>query len=443
MPPSGPIMESTASVLSLLTAFESPNVTHVSADGRWPIVWDRARGCHVWSPEGRKYLDLTAAFGVAAAGHSNARVVKAGQKQLARLAHAMGDVHPHPLKAHLARELSRWTFERWQAGTGRTVFGNSGFEAVEAALKTARLATGKPGVLAFEGAYHGLGYGALNATHRDLFRRPFLDQIGGFATFVPFPENQEGHPRGATVDDVLERIDRQLRRRAIGAVLLEPIQVRGGVRIPASGFLHALRQVCEPRGVLLILDEIYTGLGRTGRWFACEHEGVVPDVICVGKALTGGFPLSACIGRNELMERAWPRSAGEAMHTSTFLGHPVGCAMALAQLAELRRRNLAQRAARLEPVLKQALEIAAARTRNHVASVRIRGLLAGLELRHHDGTPAGAAAFAVVQRLLAEGFVLLPEGASGEVIGITPPLIIPEKELLRATRALGRALAGD
>src|SRR2546429_1789499 len=159
---------------------------------------------------GKKYLDLTAAFGVAAAGHANPRVVKAGQRQMSKLLHAMGDVHPHALKAHLARELSRITFERWtvaadvrrrnpgrkgsvrllsSAATGKTIFCNSGFEAVEAALKTAMLATGKRGIIAFEGAYHGLGYGALNATHRQHFRGPFRSQLGEFGFFVPFPES--------------------------------------------------------------------------------------------------------------------------------------------------------------------------------------------------------------------------------------------------------------
>jgi 4-aminobutyrate aminotransferase-like enzyme len=173
--------------LDLLRAYESRNVTFMEADGSWPIVWTRARGTHVWDAEGRKYLDLTAAFGVAAAGHTNPRVVRAGQRQMATLLHAMGDVHPHPLKAELARELSKITFERWHVdakakgkrqkakkltATGKTIFCNSGFEAVEAALKTAALATGKRGVIAFAGAYHGLGYGALNATHREHFRAP-------------------------------------------------------------------------------------------------------------------------------------------------------------------------------------------------------------------------------------------------------------------------------
>ena len=145
------------STLELLRRFESRNVTHIEPDGSWPIVWQKARGVHVWDEGGRKYLDLTAAFGVAAAGHANPRTVRAAQKQMAELLHAMGDVHPHALKAQLARELSRITFERWRVGEGKVIFGNSGFEAVEAALKTAHLATKNPEILAFEGAYHGLG----------------------------------------------------------------------------------------------------------------------------------------------------------------------------------------------------------------------------------------------------------------------------------------------
>src|SRR5436190_16423835 len=155
----------TRQTLALLRAYESRNVTFIAPDGSWPIVWKRAKGVHVWDADGKRYLDLTAAFGVAAAGHSNPRVVEAGQEQMARLLHAMGDVHPHARKAELARELSRLTFERWTASapaserkTGKTIFCNSGFEAVEAALKTSMLTGGRYGVIAFAGAYHGLGY---------------------------------------------------------------------------------------------------------------------------------------------------------------------------------------------------------------------------------------------------------------------------------------------
>src|ERR1035437_8534145 len=351
----------TRQTLQLLRAYESRNVTFVEPDGSWPIVWERAKGVHVWDADGKKYLDLTAAFGVAAAGPANPNVVKAGQKQMARLLHAMGDVHPHALKAQLARELSRITFERWakknrqsaigNRQSGKVIFSNSGFEAVESALKTAMLATGKHGVIAFEGAYHGLGYGALNATHREHFRSPFRSQLREFAHFVPFPfssrssRGEEAHSKiGNKTEpihigcyEIEEKIRQVFRREIIGGILIEPIQARGGINVPPKEFLPLLRKLCDEHGALHIADEIYTGFGRTGKWFACEHTGVMPDLICLGKALTGGFPLSACVGRADLIDAAWPASTGEAIHTSTFLGHPVGCAMALAQIAEIKR----------------------------------------------------------------------------------------------------------
>src|SRR6185295_11714911 len=146
------------------------------------------------------------------------------------------------------------------------------------------------------------------------------------------------------------------RRKRIGAILVEPIQVRGGINIPPAEFLPMLRNLCDEHEALLILDEIYTGFGRTGKWFACEHSGVVPDLICLGKALTGGFPLSACVGKADVMDAAWPKSQGEAIHTSTFLGHPVGCAMALAQIAEIEKQDLVQRSADLGKFLTVALK---------------------------------------------------------------------------------------
>ena len=249
----------TRQVLELLQRHESRNITFIDPDGTWPIVWERAKGVHVWDAEGRKYLDLTAAFGVASAGHANPRVVRAGQAQMAKLLHAMGDVHPHALKAELARELSRITFERWSKSrvTGKTIFCNSGFEAVEAALKTARLATGRKGIIAFEGAYHGLGYGALNATHREHFRGGFRDQLREFGQFVPFPKR--------SLVGLEDRLTKLLRGKSTGAILVEPMQARGGIHIPPRGFLRLLRRLCDEHGALLILDEIYTGFGRTLR----------------------------------------------------------------------------------------------------------------------------------------------------------------------------------
>ena len=365
-----------------LRRFESRNVTFIEPNGSWPIVWERANGMRVWDDAGREYLDFTAAFAVAAAGHANPRIVAAGQRQMARLLHAMGDVHPHALKADLARELSRITFQRLAKRTGKTIFCSSGFEAVEAALKTAHLATGRTRVIAFEDAYHGLGYGALNATWRSDFRSPF----------------------------------------------------------PPPGFLKLLRNVCNKHGALLICDEVYTGFGRTGRWFASEHFGVAPDVFCLGKALTGGFPLSACVGRADVMDRAWPESTGEAIHTSTFLGHPVGCAMAMASLREIKSRKLTERSAEMGRLFLEELRCLAKRLGRERCRARGVGLMLALELFHGDGTPAADIALGVIRRLLRDGFILLPEGDPANILSFTPPLTVGKSHITKLIRALGRAL---
>ncbi|MEJ5238743.1 aspartate aminotransferase family protein [Limisphaera sp. VF-2] len=431
-------MGGNADWLRRLARYEARNVTFVDPDGRWPVVWERARGVWVWDVEGRRYLDLTAAFGVAAAGHANPKVVRAACTQARRLLHGMGDVHPHPPKVELARALSRWTYERWTRGTtrrahGRVILGCSGFEAVEVALKTAMRATGRAGVVAFEGSYHGLGYGALNVTHREYFWRPFEAQLRRFGSFVTYPR------RAADLDEVWVQLDRAHRRRPVGAVLVEPVQGRGGIRVPPPEFLPMLRQWCEARGALLVVDEVFTGFGRTGAWFACEHSRVVPDLICLGKALTGGFPLSACVGRAEVMDAAWPASEGEALHTSTFQGHPVGCAMALAHLEELHRLKLAARAARVGEWLMERLR-ALPGLPGLEREVRGLGLMVGMELRWRDGRPATAVVVETLKRMLERGFLMLPEGAAGEVLAWTPPLTVPQRWLERAVTALEESL---
>ena len=413
----------------------------MDGDGSWPIVWDRAKGVHVWDAEGKKYLDLTAAFGVAAAGHANTNVVRAGQKQMATLLHAMGDVHPHALKAQLAKKLSEITFERWSRITnhesritGKVIFGSSGFEAVEAALKTAMLATGKRGVIAFEDAYHGLGYGTLNTTHREHFRSPFRAQLREFGSFVKFPKAKTDLP-------ALEKSLRQIfRREKIGTILVEPIQARGGCNIPPVEFLPLLRKVCDEFGALLILDEIYTGFGRTGKWFASEHSKTIPDLICLGKALTGGFPLSACIGRAKVMDAAWPASNGEAIHTSTFLGHPVGCAMALAQIQEIQKLKLPECSAAHGKFLLGELQKFQVSGFRFQVSARGLGLMVGMEINLPDGNPATEIALSAIKKLLHRGYIFLPEGEHGNIISFTPPLTISTTQLKRAVSELEKIL---
>jgi len=460
----------TQQTIQLLRDYESRNVLFTEPDGSWPIVWERAKGVHVWDAEGKKYLDLTAAFGVSAAGHANPNCVKAGQKQMAKLLHAMGDVHPHALKAQLAQKLSQITFERWSKNpdarrqtpnpiTGKVIFSNSGFEAVESALKTAALATKRRGVIAFTGAYHGLGSGALNVTHREFFRSPFQFQLREFGHFATFPK------KPADLATVEFQIRNFFRRERIGAILVEPVQARGGCNIPPPEFLPLLRKLCDEHGALLILDEIYTGFGRTGKWFACEHGSgtrvspvssgggkdphgqdaratTIPDLICLGKALTGGFPLSACVGRADLMDAAWPASSGEAIHTSTFLGHPVGCAMALAQIAEIEKMNLPEHSAELGAHLLQRLQSEISNLKFRIQT-RGLGLMAAVELNLPDGKPATAAAIQAIKTLLQRGYIFLPEGEHANIISFTPPLTITQAQLTKAVAALQKVLTTD
>ncbi len=413
----------------------------MAKDHTWPIVWEKARGMYVRDVEGKRYLDLTAAFGVAACGHAPREIVQAGSKQLKKLLHAMGDVHPHEGKANLAKELSRWTFERWSKKSnsspslrlkGKSILCNSGFEAVEAALKTAHLATRKTEVIAFKSAYHGLGYGSLSVTHRDHFKGNFLSQLKSFGQFVTFPTEKQ------QLNSVLSDIQKRLKSGLVGAVLLEPIQSRAGERIPPKGFLTELRKLCDTHSVCLIADEIYTGFGRTGDWFACEHEKVIPDLICVGKALTGGFPMSACIGRSELMDEAWPKSQGEAIHTSTYLGHPVGCAMALAQLKLLKEMNLAIIAKSSGKFWKNQLKTALKPWGERVR-IRGRGLMIGIEIVSEKTLPSEVVV-AWATQLLQEGIIVLPTGDQSEVLGLSPPLIISQKQMKHATRLLAKTL---
>lgn len=395
-----------------LRRVESPNITYVTEDG--PIYWQRALGSEVWDTGGKRYIDFSSAFGVASIGHCHPEVALAIEKQSRLLIAGMGDVHPTELKVLL--------LERLRAIFGvpaRGILSSTGSEAVESALKTAMFVTGKPGVIAFEGAYHGLGYGALAATSRSVFRQPFLEQLGIPVMHAPFPETEE------EIATSLALVEVKLAEGATGAVLIEPIQGRGGIRVPAAGFLRRLYDLTQTHGALFILDEILTGLGRTGAMLACQHEDVLPDIVCLGKALGGGLPISAAIGRSEVMD-VWPESNGEAIHTSTFLGHPLACRSALATLEVIEHEQLCGRAARLGAMIAERL--AAWRPRG-------RGLMIGLPLA------TARQAQRVVRTALERGLILLMDGDDGNVVELLPPLTTPEPLLDEGLAILESCLA--
>jgi len=389
-----------------LARVESRNVTCLVPEP--PIFWERARASNVFDVDGNRFVDLGAGFGVTNLGHGHPRVVEAVQRQAATLLHAMGDVHPAAAKVELLEALAA----RFPGGgPARSVLGSSGSDAVEIALKTALLATGRPGIVAFEHAYHGLTFGALEVTWRPLFRERFARRLTAPVAFARFGD--------------VESVAAAARACAapVGCVLVEPIQGRGGERIPPDGFLRALRALCDHEGWLLVADEVYTGFGRTGRLFGVDHEDVVPDLLCVGKGLASGMPISACIGRAEWMD-AWPASEGEALHTQTFLGHPPGCAAALASLAVLDEEKLPERAA-AEGARALARLRASLTGQPGIRDVRGRGLLLAIEHEHPER------ALAACSEALRRGVICLPSGDAGEVVALTPPLTI-EPEILDA-----------
>ena len=421
-----------------LSVVESRNVTHLTSES--PVFWEEARGANVRDVDGNVFLDLTGAFGVSAAGHGPDGVVDGIQEQAGRLIHGMGDVQPPAKKLEFLEAL---------AGLGpwpdsRAILGSSGTEAVEAAMKTALLATGKPGVLAFEGAYHGLTLGSLAATHREDFRGPFLSRLYEGVRFAPFPDR---HDDQRSIERGLDKVRWLLREGdggdEMGAVIIEPIQGRAGVRIPPPGYLQALAELVWDAKALLIFDEIFTGLGRTGALFAFQHEGVVPDILCLGKGLGGGLPLSACVGPAKIMD-AWPPSRGEAIHTSTFLGNPLSCAAGLAFLEELERGQLVTRSRILGEKLLKRLAANLAEVPG-VGEVRGRGLFIGVDLRNPStGKPLKGAAARAANLALQEGLLVLPAGEYGQVLELSPPLVVTEEQLEwavpRLVDAIRRAL---
>jgi len=399
-----------------LGAVESRNV--ICVDPEPPIFWERASGSNVWDVDGNRFVDLTAAFGVSNAGHAHPRISQAVAEQAKRLMHGLGDVHPSPVRLELLEALVR----HYPGGVpARAILGSSGSDAVEMALETALLATGAAGVVAFEGAYHGVSLGARDVTWRPIFREPFAARLPGLTAFARFGEAQD-----------VRRAARDCGAR-VGAVLVEPIQGRGGERIPPDGFLSELREICDAEGWLLIADEVYTGFGRTGRWFACDHEGVIPDLLCVAKGLASGMPISACLGRAETMD-AWPTSDGEALRTQTFLGHPPSCAAALASIAVLEDEKLVEHAADLGTIALARLRERCA-GRPEIRDVRGRGLLLAVEVDTAERADRTCA------RALASGLIVLPSGDDGRVISICPPLCIDRSLLELAIDLLIEAIA--
>jgi 4-aminobutyrate aminotransferase-like enzyme len=398
-----------------LARCEAPGINTLGGDGAPALVWRAACGANVLDVDGNRFVDLTSGFGAATIGHRHPRVVAAAAQQATELLHGLGDVAAHPARIALAARLCALA----PVDSPRVHFAVSGADAVEIAWKTALLATGRQRLLAFDPGYHGLTLGALAATSRAEFRAPFAPQLSPHVDRLPF---------ACALDLVAERLGAGEAAGGVAAVLVEPIVGREGVLVPPAGWLAGLSRLCREAGAVLILDEILTGFGRTGRLFACEHEAVRPDLLCCGKGLGGGLPIAAVIGGAGLMN-AW-RTDGEALHTGTFVAHPLACAAALATLDVLADERLVARAEALGETIRATLS----RVLPAGVALRGRGALWGLEL------PDAESARRLVDALRSRGLLLLRGGPAGRVVELLPPLVVTEAQLGFALAALADEL---
>jgi acetylornithine/N-succinyldiaminopimelate aminotransferase len=369
---------------------------------RWPLEIESGSGAIIFDTRGRSYIDLVGGIAVASVGHAHPAVVEAIAAQAARLIHVSNLYETRPQK-ELAGRLSEIT------GGMQAFLCNSGAEAIECALKLARKwgrSAGKDRVIAAEGGFHGRTFGALAATGQPSKQEPFAPMLEGIA-HVPY-----GDPEAlaAAVDE------------RVAAVLLEPIQGEAGVVVPPPGYLAEARATCDRHGALLVLDEIQTGLGRTGSWLACEHDGVVPDVVCLAKALAGGLPMGACLASPEVASTFTPGD-----HATTFGGGPVQSAAALATLEVLESENLLDRAVTLGAHARRRLGAIFGAGR-----VRGRGLLIGIDFMAPLARRVAAAA-------LDAG--VLVNDCTPDVVRLAPPLVIAEAELDDALTVLEKVWA--
>jgi acetylornithine/succinyldiaminopimelate/putrescine aminotransferase len=370
-----------------------------------------AHGCIVIDKSGKEYLDLLSGIGVASLGHAHPRVVRAVQEQAEHYLHAMvyGEYIQEP-QVQLARRLAEVT----PGPLSVTYFTNSGTEAIEGALKTARKYTGRSRFVSFWGSFHGDTFGSLSLGGNSLYREPF-EPLLPTVTFLPFND----HTALAQIDE------------SVAAVVVEPIQGEGGVRIPDAEFLPALRRRCSETGTLLIFDEVITGFGRTGRMFACEHWNVTPDILVLAKALGGGMPLGAFVSTPQIMTTL-SRDPPLA-HVTTFGGHPACCAAGLASLEIILREQLPRQAREKGDEFVRRLQSLVGI--GGFTAVRGRGLLIGMDFT----TPEATRSF--VQRCFTAGLILGWTLHRDAVVRLAPPLIISAEEIDRAVIIMGEALS--
>jgi 4-aminobutyrate aminotransferase len=400
--------------------------------------WSHGVGHRLYDTGGRPYLDFANGIAVTALGHAHPRVTAAIHAQADRLIGPTGAMGYSEPVVSLARMLA----DTLPDPIDTVMFLNSGSEAIDGALKLARRVTGRPGIVAFRGGFHGRTFGATSVTTSNINYRTGYEPLLPGVYFAPFPAAYRdfgGDDERATTSclGVLRSLfETIIAPSSVGAILIEPVQGEGGYTPAPAAFLQGLRDLCDEHGILLIADEVQTGYARTGRMWAVEHAGVVPDVVAVAKAIANGLPLSAIATRRDLQER-WGRSA----HGSTYGGNPVACAAGIAVLETIAEEDLVANAARRGEELTAGLERLKAED-DRIGDVRGPGLMVGVEFVRDraTGEPDGDLATALVARSAELGLLVLSCGLAHQVVRWIPPIDVSSAEISEAVEIFGEAL---
>jgi len=399
-----------------------------------PIVADRARGAELWDIAGRRYIDFAGGIGVLNVGHGHPHVMEAVKAQLDRVTHTSFQVVMYESYLRLAERLCALAPGE---GDKKAVFFSTGAEAVENAVKIARAHTGRPAIISFQGGFHGRTLLALSLTGSVV---PYKQNFGPYATEiyqVPFPYEYRGWSTEMALAALDDLFGSAVAPDRVAAIIIEPVLGEGGFVPAPKAFLQQLRRLTQEHGILLIVDEIQTGFGRTGKFFAIEHSGISPDLVTVAKSLAAGFPLSGVVGRADVMDAPGPGGLG-----GTYGGNPVACAAGLAVLDVMRDERLPERAARIGSVVEERMRSWAAE-HELVGDVRVMGAMAGVELvrDRKTKTPADTETAQVMARARERGLILLRAGVHHNVIRTLMPLTIPDEQLDEGLDILGAALA--
>lgn len=405
--------------------------------GRYtPIVAERGEGAYVYDQDGTEYLDFTSGIGVTNTGHCHPKVVEAIQEQAAKLLHGQVNIVFHPALMELAEELRTVVPDK---SLDSYFFSNSGAESVEGAVKLARQVTGRPNIIVFQGSFHGRTALTMSLTTSKTIYRAHYQPLPAGVFVSPFPYTYRyGWSPEETVEFCLRELKLLLKTQTApdetAAMLIEPVLGEGGYVPPPPGFLKGVREICDEHGILLIVDEVQSGFGRTGRWFAIEHFDATPDIMTIAKGVASGMPLSGVVSRHELMDQWIPGS-----HGGTYGGNAVSCASAVATIRAIREEGMVENAEQMGERLMGRLE-ALQEDYPVIGEVRGLGLMIATEFTNPDGTPATALAKALRKNCLEKNLLLLTCGPWNNTVRWIPPLMVSAEEIDKAVDIFEEAL---